>query len=161
MNKQFFTLSACRTRHASPLSRNPLRRGSLTVEGAFVIPFTFMIMILIIILTFYIHNRVWYTCAACESALKGILTIPEAERQAAAETAARSRIDDQIMPGSRPELQVTSGTGGLSVCFSGLSPIMFTGELTPARAEGDASSVRPDQQLILLWTEKRISGQKP
>ncbi|MBQ8306705.1 MAG: pilus assembly protein [Blautia sp.] len=50
-----------------------LKKGSLSVEAACVVPFVIMILMVMIYLCFYIHNRSWLCSAACEAALCGSL----------------------------------------------------------------------------------------
>ena len=48
-----------------------LKKGSLTVEAACMVPFVIVILMVMIYLCFYIHNRSWLSSAACEAALCG------------------------------------------------------------------------------------------
>ena len=48
-----------------------IRRGSLTVEAAFIVPVSWICAGLLIALNFYIHDAVWYQAAAFEAALAG------------------------------------------------------------------------------------------
>ena len=49
---------------------NEWKKGSFTVESAFLIPMAVMLTALLIVFTFYAHNKVWYTAAAYEAALE-------------------------------------------------------------------------------------------
>ena len=48
------------------------KRGSYTVEAAFLVPVAVMLTALLIVYTFYVHNKVWYTAAAWECVLTGL-----------------------------------------------------------------------------------------
>ena len=50
-----------------------LKKGSLTVEAACLVPFVIVILMVMLYLCFYIHNRSWLSSAACEAALCGSL----------------------------------------------------------------------------------------
>lgn len=47
------------------------RKGSLTVETACIMPLILLVLIGVLYLCFYVHNRAWLTAAAYESALSG------------------------------------------------------------------------------------------
>ena len=50
---------------------NCVRKGSLTVETACVMPLILLTLIGLIYLSFFVHNRAWLTAAAYESAISG------------------------------------------------------------------------------------------
>lgn len=50
---------------------NCVRKGSLTVETACVMPLILLTLIGLIYLSFFVHNRAWLTAAAYESAVSG------------------------------------------------------------------------------------------
>lgn len=47
------------------------RKGSLTVETACIMPLILLVLMGILYLCFFVHNRAWLTAAAYESALSG------------------------------------------------------------------------------------------
>ena len=49
--------------------KKQIRRGSLTVEAAFIVPISWFCAALLTALNFYIHNVVWYQAAAYEAVL--------------------------------------------------------------------------------------------
>ena len=48
---------------------NCVRKGSLTVETACVMPLILLALMGLIYLSFFVHNRAWLTAAAYESAI--------------------------------------------------------------------------------------------
>ncbi|MCC6095048.1 MAG: pilus assembly protein [Eubacterium sp.] len=96
-----------------------LTRGSLTVEASVIVPVTVILAALLMVLFFYVHNRNWYQAAAAEVCLTGNsrydtgVDAGEIARQKAVE-----RADRQIMPASRPEIEVACGKSGTSASFS-------------------------------------------
>ena len=46
-------------------------KGSLTVETACVMPLILLVLMGLIYLSFFVHNRAWLTAAAYESAISG------------------------------------------------------------------------------------------
>ena len=134
------------------------RRGSLTVEAAFVVPVTFMTLAALLIMTFYVHNYVWYTCAACEAAVVANMQgndNPDTVRKAA-EQAAEKRITDQVMPGTKPDLQVNVNKTKTQVQFSGQTYSMFNEELTPFQISVSVKKIRPESALRTARLGRRL-----
>lgn len=48
-----------------------IRKGSMTVEAAAVMPLILLVLFASIYLCFYVHNRTWLTAAAYEAAITG------------------------------------------------------------------------------------------
>ena len=55
------------------MRRKDLKKGSFTIEAACVMSLVLFVLMGTLYLTFFVHNRVWLTAAACESALTGSL----------------------------------------------------------------------------------------
>ena len=53
------------------MKREYLRKGSFTIEAACVMSLVLLVLMGVLYLTFFVHNRAWLTAAACESALTG------------------------------------------------------------------------------------------
>ena len=135
-----------------------LKKASMTVEAAVIVPMTVLVIALLIILSFYIHNRVWYTCAACEAAILGNMPAgDEGEAVRRAEGAASRWMREQAMPGSTPEYDVQMSGSGTEVSFSGQTYAMFRTELTPFSVDITVKKIRPEKYLRLVWAGKQIS----
>ncbi|MEE8885937.1 MAG: hypothetical protein SOI56_05105 [Eubacteriales bacterium] len=103
----------------------------MTVEASVIIPCIVIITAALIFLTYYIHNRNWYTMAAWESAMVGNARYTEEDEISlsmgleAARERARQRADEQTMPGKTPTSEVTSDERETTVSYSGLRYAMF------------------------------------
>ena len=48
-----------------------VKRGSFTIEAALLMPVIFLVLMGVLYLNFFVHNRAWLTAAAYESAVSG------------------------------------------------------------------------------------------
>ena len=48
-----------------------MKRGSMTIEAALLMPLLLLVVMITLYLFFYVHNKVWLTAAAYEAALDG------------------------------------------------------------------------------------------
>lgn len=130
------------------------KKASMTVESAVIVPMAVVLLALLIILIFYVHNRAWYTCVACETVVRG--NMPEAEESHDAEESARKlaqqRISDQVMPGSSPALDLAVGKKQTTVSFSGQTYAMFHQVLTPFQVKLEADQICPEKYVRILWS---------
>lgn len=46
-----------------------IKKGSFTVEAALLMPVIFLVLMGLLYLNFYVHNRAWLTAAAYEAAV--------------------------------------------------------------------------------------------
>lgn len=76
------------------MKREYLRKGSFTIEAACVMSLVLLVLMGVLYLTFFVHNRAWLTAAACESALTG--SIEGIRKDGQAEQAAEIRCRDQM-----------------------------------------------------------------
>lgn len=53
------------------MRKQNMKKGSFTVEAACVMSLVLLVILAMIYLFFFVHNRAWLTAAACESALAG------------------------------------------------------------------------------------------
>lgn len=93
--------------------------GVFTVEASVIVPAAVLLLALLLLLLFHIHNRMWYRCAVCESAVRGIERKPGSEGEAAAKRQADSRVRSQVMPGAKPEVRVFWSRERTEVYFRG------------------------------------------
>ncbi|MBR0397313.1 MAG: hypothetical protein IJI10_03495 [Eubacterium sp.] len=136
------------------ISGEYLKRASMTVESAVIVPMAVVLLALLIVLTFYVHNRTWYICAACEAAVRGNMPVAEGSHEAedSARKLAQQRITDQVMPGSDPSLDISVGKKSTSVQYAGQTYVMFSRYLTPFRVQLKADQVRPETFVRTLWS---------
>ena len=50
-----------------------IKKGSMTIEAALLMPLLLLVVMITLYLFFYVHNKVWLTAAAYEAALDGSL----------------------------------------------------------------------------------------
>lgn len=48
-----------------------MKKGSMTVETACLMPLLLLVLMGLLYVSFFVHNRAWLTAAACESAVSG------------------------------------------------------------------------------------------
>ena len=146
-------------------------RAVITVEAAYVVPWTVILLAILLTMSFYVHNRVWYTAAACETALSGNRYTegrdgsgsagwadrPKSENASGsgyAEATAMQRIRDQAMPGNTPEKQISCTKSGTEVSFSGQVPV-FSQSFSWSVKES-VRKVRPVTVVRSAWILKGI-----
>ena len=139
---------------------NEWKKGSFTVESAFLITMAVMLTALLIVFTFYAHNKVWYTAAAYEAALagNGRREGNEWDASASAKEKAEERSVQQVMPGSKPDIYAGSSPWGTEVRYSGQRFPMFSEHLFTYTAEAKVEKVRPVKYLRALWLMKELEG---
>lgn len=95
-------------------------RGELIVEAAYLVPWIVILTALLIVMTYYVHNVNWYRMAGYEAALLGngrYETLGEAQGEADAR--ARERAEQQTLPGTAPQAEVSCSRAGTTVRYSG------------------------------------------
>ena len=129
------------------------KKGSFTVEAAFLVPAAVMITVLLIFCIFYVHNQVWYGTAALEAALAGNGRT-EGSGKSAEETAkscAVKRAEEQVMPGETPSVEARDSGTGIYVSFRGNIFPLFAGWSFYCLAEAEVERVRPVKFLRIMW----------
>ena len=48
-----------------------IKKGSFTIEAALLMPLLLMVLMGVLYLDFFVHDRAWLTSAACEAAVSG------------------------------------------------------------------------------------------
>ena len=120
-----------------------IKRAVITVEASYIVPWTVILLALLITMTFFVHNRNWYKAAACETALSGNRYVEgsggtgsagyagtsgsgNATGGKYAEATMKQRILDQAMPGSEPENKVTCTQDATEAELSGQDFPLFS-----------------------------------
>ena len=121
------------------MKREYLRKGSFTIEAACVMSLVLLVLMGVLYLTFFVHNRAWLTAAACESALTGR---KDGQAEQAAEIRCRElgnigffgaeNLTGQVQGGKKIKVTYTADT------ISGFGGLKW--ELT---AEGSSLIIRP------------------
>lgn len=125
----------------------PLRmKGSYMPEAAILLPMAFLLTALLLVCTFYVHNRVWYMAGAYEAVLQGNGRIPSGEKaEEIMEEKAGKRAEEQIMPGNSPSISVSSTSSGSQVIYEADYNIW------KLSVKARADKVRPVNYLRRLW----------
>ena len=144
-------------------TRARLAKGSVTVEASVIFPMIVIVTAALLILTFYVHNRCWYTNAALESALlgnarftdgEGGISVEQAGREA--ENRAEQRTEDQTMPGTAPSHAVACEKYRTTVTFSGQEYAMFAEFFNGASVEKTVDRIWPAWQIRAAGNVRRI-----
>ena len=145
-------------------------RAAMTVEASFLVPWTVLLTALLIVILFYMHNRVWYETAALEAGLAGNQYIAgsggsgraglavgnNGENPAGAgkaEQTAQARIRDQAMPGSEPSSATNCTNAGTEVSFAGQEYPLFS-EYFSLDVKETVKKVRPVPVIRNAWVLK-------
>ena len=104
-----------------------MRKGVMTIEASVLIPMLTVLAVLLLTCLFYRHNLQYYTAAAAETALRGNAAAEGGERtpEGYMRESAAGRTADQPMPGTVPQVRVSSGEWGSSAAFSGQKFAVF------------------------------------
>lgn len=68
-----------------------IKKGSFTIEAACVMSLVLLVLMGVLYLSFFVHNRAWLTAAACESALTGSMEGVRKDGQPQEAASVRSR----------------------------------------------------------------------
>ena len=66
--------------------KKQVRKGSMAIESALLMPVILLVIMTVLYLFFYVHNRAWLTAAAYEAALSGSMeaAVPDGNSREAA-----------------------------------------------------------------------------
>ena len=133
-------------------------RGSMTVEASVIVPVTVLVTAALIVLCFYVHNRNWYLAAAAEVCLAGNSRYDrDIDAQSVAARKAEERMDAQVIPASRPAVDLSCRRGGTSVSFSNQTFAAFQ-NIFNLSVSADVDKVTPVEELRASRTVRRSLG---
>ncbi|MDO5134792.1 MAG: pilus assembly protein [Eubacteriales bacterium] len=120
------------------------RKGSLTVEAACLMSLILFVVMGVLNLFFFVHNRTWLTAAAYEAALTGSMEAVrmEGEELSAAEEKGKSLGNFGFFGGEGLTVQA-SGSKRLQVVYDMDTIPGFGGFSWHLRAEGKTAVLRP------------------
>lgn len=98
-------------------------RGSYTVEAAFILPVVFTIIILIIYLTMYFHDKSILFCAASQSVLRGSQMINGGNTYAVVERCSNELIGNRLLATKYLETEITASGDDFRVEYAGVVPL--------------------------------------
>lgn len=136
-----------------------MQQGSITVEAAFLIPMAVLITAFLLFYCFYEHDRVWFTAAACETALVGTRRTESGEDvQTLAETRAQELIRSQPFPVTEPDQEVAAGKKECSVTFGSAGKTAFQYSF-PYKVTECVEKTDPVGRIRTAWiVKKTING---
>lgn len=139
--------------------RKKLRQGSITMEAVYLIPMAVLLTALLIFYCFYEHDRVWFTAAACETALAGTRRLESGEdAQTLATERAQERVQSQPFPVGSPDMEVSAGKKECKASFtsSGKTALQYT---FPYKVTEQIEKVDPVGRIRTAWIVKKcING---
>lgn len=120
------------------------RKGSLTVETACIMPLILLVLIGILYLCFFVHNRAWLTAAAYESALSGSMEGVKEDGQVYETARMRSEaLGNNGFFGAENLSTQTNVGKSVQVTYDLDTIASFEGLSWHLRVEGSSSVVRP------------------
>ena len=135
--------------------RKKVKKGSFTIEAACVMSLALVTVMGILHLCFFVHNRAWFTAAACESALMGSMEGNREGGKVAEAAEKRSRELGNIGFFGTENLK-TQVKGGKNVTVSYMADTIsgFGGFSWKLRAEGKSRVIDP-----VRWIRKLKSAE--
>ena len=91
--------------------KKQLQKGSMTIEAALLMPVLLLVLMSVLYLFFYVHNRAWLTAAAYEAALSGSMeaVVPEGSCETIALEQAKALGDTGFFGSKDLKIQVSAG----------------------------------------------------
>lgn len=135
--------------------KNNWKKGSLTVELSCIMSLILLVLIGLLYLTFFVHNRAWLTAAAYEATLAGSMEGVKEKGQVYETARQRSEELGNIGFFGAENLSVQTNAGETVQVAYDLDTIASFGELSwHLRAEGSAKIIRP---VDWIWKMKAAS----
>lgn len=121
-----------------------IKRGSFTVEAALLMPVIFLVLMGLLYLNFFVHNRAWLTAAAYEAAVSGSMEGYSKNGNIYEKTDIQGRILGSTgLPGGE-NLSMQTRTGkNVQVTYQMEIPAGFLGMKWKIKATGKAVPLRP------------------
>lgn len=119
-----------------------MEQGAMTVEASFIVPWVVILTALLVVMTFWAHNRNWYRAGAVEAALCGTARHTGSDGEAQAEERAEERVYAQTMPGSEPSFRVNCSSRTCTVDFAEQTFPAFN-EMFAWKVSEKAEKIRP------------------
>lgn len=88
-----------------------MKKGSITIEAALLMPVLLLVLMVTLYLFFYVHNRAWLTAAAYEAALDGSIEAarPEGKSREKALKKGKELGNTRFYESKKLKLQVSEG----------------------------------------------------
>jgi Flp pilus assembly protein TadG len=121
-----------------------IKRGSFTVEAALLMPVIFLVLMGLLYLNFYVHNRAWLTAAAYEAAVSGSMEgySKNGNSYEKADNQGRMLGSAGLPGGENLRMQISTGKS-VQVTYRMEIPAGFLGLKWKIKATGKAVPLRP------------------
>lgn len=128
-----------------------LKKGSFTVEMACLMPLYLLVILGLIYLCLFVHNRAWLTAAAYEAALKGCSQGSEE----AADTKARALANQRLFGAENLQLQVEEDGEKITVQFDADTSVGYAGLTWHLQVQAEEKQTNP---VSFIWRLKGLEG---
>ncbi len=143
--------------HLLKLKKNKADKGSFTIEMACLMPLFLLVIFGCIYLCFFVHNRVWLTAAAHESAIVGCQEMGKEDWMA--ESAAGQRGKTLLAPRlygiQNLQMQVQRDRKKLKVQFDGDTVSAYGGLAWHLQVNAEEKWIDP---VGFIWKVKGLQG---
>ena len=121
-----------------------IKKGSFTIEAACVMSLVLLVLMGVLYLSFFVHNRAWLTAAACESALTGSMEGVRKDGQPQEAASVRSReLGNVGFFGAENLTGQVNGGKEIKVTYTADTVSGFGGLKWKLAGDGSARVVRP------------------
>lgn len=121
-----------------------IKRGSFTVEAALLMPVIFLVLMGLLYLNFFVHNRAWLTAAAYEAAVSGSMEGYSKNGNIYEKADIQGRILGSTgLPGGENLSMQTRAGKNVQVTYQMEIPAGFLGMKWKIKATGKAVPLRP------------------
>ncbi len=133
------------------------KKGSMTVEMAFLMPVFLLVLIGCIYLCFFVHNRVWLSAAAHESALLGCQEIrrKDADPEMAARVRGKLLLSTKLFGAENLQMQVEQRQNVVTVRFDADTIASFGGLGWHLTVEASEKGIDP---VGYIWNIKGFTN---
>ena len=121
-----------------------VKRGSFTIEAALLMPVIFLVLMGVLYLNFFVHNRAWLTAAAYEAAVSGSMEgySKNGKVYEKADIQGRMLGSTGLPVGENFSMQTSAGKS-VQVTYRMEIPVGFLGLKWKVKAVGKAVHLRP------------------
>ena len=137
-----------------------LKKGSFTIEAALLMPLILMVLMGLLYLDFFVHNRAWLTAAACEASLSGSMeaVYQDGQAQTVAEIRGEELGNVGFFGAENLRCHVNAGKKKVSVTYEADTIAGFGGFKWTLKTEGSSKVIQPVKWIRRLKAAKEAIG---
>lgn len=121
-----------------------IKKGSFTIEAALLMPLLLMVLMGVLYLDFFVHDRAWLTSAACEAAVSGSMEGYKKNGNMYEKADIQGRLLGSTgLPGGENLSMHTSVGKTVKVTYRMEVPAVFLGQKWKIEVSGRAKPLRP------------------